>query len=135
MKKIYLLMMYILIALPFALSACSLEDEDDVKKDWTEKKVVEVGPEIVPVYAWFDSDYSVDGMRVKNLASSGWGSYTLDFIQGFHFEPGYSYELKVEVTHLGNPPADASDITCRLISVVAKYPAIYYDECSTATHP
>jgi hypothetical protein len=133
MKKIYLLMVCILIALPFTVSACSLDDEDE-EKDWTEQKVVEVGPEIVPVYAWFDSDYSVDGIRVKNLESSGWGSYTLDFIQGFNFEPGYYYELKVEVTHLGNPPADASDITCRLISEVAKYPAIYYDGCPTAAH-
>jgi hypothetical protein len=133
MKKIYLPMMGVLIALPFALSACSLDDEDE-EKDWTEQKLVEVGPYIVPVYVWEDPNIYVDGIRVKNLGSSRWEPYCLDFIQGFEFEPGYYYELKVEVTHLGNPPADGYDITCRLISEVAKYPDIYYDGCPTTTH-
>jgi hypothetical protein len=37
MKKIYLLMMSVLITLPFTLSACSLDDDEE-EKDWTEQK-------------------------------------------------------------------------------------------------
>lgn len=41
-------------------------------------------------------------------------------IAGFEHEPSYEYELKVEVTPVAAPAADASSVQYRLLEVVAK---------------
>jgi heat shock protein HslJ len=43
-------------------------------------------------------------------------------IEGFEFEPGYTYELRVLVEPVANPPADASSLRYTLIEVVSKEP-------------
>lgn len=43
-------------------------------------------------------------------------------IEGFTFEPGHVYELRVEVSKVDNPPADGSSLRYRLIEIVAKKP-------------
>jgi hypothetical protein len=45
-------------------------------------------------------------------------------IQGFDYEPGYTYELIVEKVPVDNPPADASSIQWTLIDVVSKTPVV-----------
>ena len=47
-------------------------------------------------------------------------SYFYSPIEGFTFEEGFTYELKVEVTDVDNPPADASSKRYRLIEVISK---------------
>lgn len=56
-------------------------------------------------------------MRVKDSPE---GEYELFYstIEGFEFQPGYEYELTVEVTPVENPPADAPDETWTLVDVV-----------------
>jgi heat shock protein HslJ len=44
-------------------------------------------------------------------------------IEGFTYEPGYNYELKVMVTDVENPPADGSALKYSLIEEVSKTPA------------
>lgn len=41
-------------------------------------------------------------------------------IEGFTYEPGYQYELKVKKTDVANPPADASSLRYSLVEVVSK---------------
>jgi hypothetical protein len=41
-------------------------------------------------------------------------------IQGFQYEPGYEYELRVRVEPVDNPPADASAYSYVLVDVVSK---------------
>jgi hypothetical protein len=41
-----------------------------------------------------------------------------DQIQGFTFEPGYAYELRVRRDTVANPPSDASRYTWTLIEIV-----------------
>jgi Domain of unknown function (DUF4377) len=44
-------------------------------------------------------------------------------IDGFSFEPGFTYELRVDVTEVASPPADASSLRYALVEVVDKAPA------------
>lgn len=57
-----------------------------------------------------------------DVKTSPSGDYELfyDHIDGFEFEPGYEYELRVRQDKVANPPADASDSTWTLIEVVNK---------------
>jgi hypothetical protein len=41
-------------------------------------------------------------------------------IEGFTYEEGNAYELRVEVTEVPNPPADAPSLAHRLVEVVSK---------------
>lgn len=47
-----------------------------------------------------------------------------DHIEGFEFEPGYTYELRVTVTEVANPPADASSMQWSLDEVVSQNRAL-----------
>ena len=61
-------------------------------------------------------------MQVKDSPD---GEYTLfyDQIDGFTFEEGYEYELKVSVEQVENPPADGSSLKYTLVEEVSKTPA------------
>jgi hypothetical protein len=41
-------------------------------------------------------------------------------IQGFEYEPTYTYELRVVVSPVANPPADAPSLRYELVEVVSK---------------
>ncbi len=43
-----------------------------------------------------------------------------DFIQGFNFQWGYSYKLKIKIKKLKNPPQDASDTEYILLKTISK---------------
>ena len=60
-------------------------------------------------------------MQVKETAEGGW-TYFYDRIEGFAFEPGFSYELLVKKEEVKNPPADASNIKWILVEEVSKSP-------------
>ena len=49
-----------------------------------------------------------------------------EFIQGFDFEWGYSYKLKILIHKLKNPPEDGSDTDYKLVKIVSKTNLIYY---------
>jgi hypothetical protein len=58
-------------------------------------------------------------MQVRSNESEDW-TWFYDSIEGFTHEPGYRYELRVEVTEVENPPADGSSKKYRLIETVSK---------------
>jgi uncharacterized protein DUF4377 len=58
-------------------------------------------------------------LRVRSSPSEEWRSF-FGVIDGFDYEPSYTYELRVEVTPLANPPADAPSLRYRLVEVVSK---------------
>ena len=41
-------------------------------------------------------------------------------IEGFTYEEGYKYALKVLVTQLKNPPADGHSETYKLLNIISK---------------
>ena len=58
-------------------------------------------------------------MQVKENASESWSSFYSN-IEGFTYEPGYEYVLKVKTEKIANPPADGSSIKYTLIEQVSK---------------
>jgi hypothetical protein len=61
-------------------------------------------------------------MQVRSAPDEPWELF-YDQIDGFTFEPGFTYELRVRVTAVDNPPADASSLRYTLVDVVDKTPA------------
>ena len=56
-------------------------------------------------------------LLVKESKEADW-SYFYDQIEGFQYEPGYSYTLLVKITTIDNPPQDASSRHYQLIKVL-----------------
>ena len=115
LKKAIILFGLLLAIVPILCMASCTKDNDDV--DWSEEKVIEVSPEIVPVYIFGDPN-KVDGMLVKIDGENN--TYPIRFIDGFEFETGYAYILKVRITHLANPPQDGYNVRLELVSLISK---------------
>ncbi len=58
-------------------------------------------------------------MLVKENLDSDWKNF-YDQINGFKFQEGYEYKLKVKVTEIKNPPADASSLKYSLVEILEK---------------
>lgn len=58
-------------------------------------------------------------MRVRDGSDQPWRLF-YGAIEGFTFEPGYRYRLKVEEIPVENPPADASSVRTVLVEMVRK---------------
>jgi len=58
-------------------------------------------------------------LQVKEKESESWQNFYSN-IEGFTYEPGYEYILKVKTEKIANPPADASSIKYTLIKQVSK---------------
>ena len=58
-------------------------------------------------------------MLVKENLDDDW-TYFYDQIEGFDYEPGFEYELRINEEKVENPPADASSIRWVLVEVVSK---------------
>jgi hypothetical protein len=61
-------------------------------------------------------------LQVRREADKPWELF-YGGIDGFDFEPGFMYEVRVDVTDVDNPPADASSRRYSLVEVVDKTPA------------
>ncbi|MBG3131001.1 DUF4377 domain-containing protein [Proteus columbae] len=58
-------------------------------------------------------------MKVKELPAGEWSLFYQN-IDGFEYKAGTEYTLKVNVTDIPNPPADASSVKYTLVEVVDK---------------
>lgn len=99
------------------LTACS----DDEPRDKTKDIIMSVSEEPGVMYDLFDSEgkYPMVCMRVMDEDFPGeWRNLSMSAIEGFDYEPGHMYTLKVRRTILANPPADASAYTYRLLAIL-----------------
>lgn len=60
-------------------------------------------------------------LRIRSAESEPWTLF-YSRIEGFTFEEGHAYKLRVEVTSVANPPAGGSSERYRLLEVVSKTP-------------
>lgn len=60
-------------------------------------------------------------MLVRERPDADW-RYLYDSIQGFEFEPGFYYELRVGRRRIENPPIDGSSFRYVLLRLVSKVP-------------
>lgn len=58
-------------------------------------------------------------LQVKETPSASWTNFYSN-IEGFTYEPGYEYVLKVKTEKIANPPADGSSIKYTLVKQVSK---------------
>lgn len=112
------------LIIPFLFIAClfvSSCNDDDEPKDKTKDIIMSVSEEPGVMYDIFDSEgkYPMVCMRVMDEDFPGeWRNLPMSAIEGFNYEIGHMYTLKVRRTILANPPADASSYTYRLLAVL-----------------
>ncbi|HGN1704991.1 TPA: DUF4377 domain-containing protein [Providencia rettgeri] len=58
-------------------------------------------------------------MKVKENPNDDWQLF-YNSIQGFDYQPGFTYTLQVKQFDVPNPPADASSIRYELVKIVEK---------------
>lgn len=62
-------------------------------------------------------------LQVRESPDLPW-QYFYSEIEGFTFEPGFDYELRVREEKVANPPADGSSLRWTLVKVVSKRAAL-----------
>lgn len=100
--------------------SCSL-DNDGEPKDVVKEIMMSVSHETGITYNLFDTnaEYPIECMLVKEVGGDGrWQPLTFGAIEGFTYEKGHSYELRVRKTILANPPADGSNCRYKLIKIL-----------------
>lgn len=58
-------------------------------------------------------------LQVKETPTGEWTNFYTN-INGFTYEPGYEYVLKVKTQKIANPPADGSSIKYTLLKQISK---------------
>lgn len=108
------------------LSSC-LNDDDDV--DVVKNIIMNVDSEPCEVYPFgWEITSPALGMKIKEENSKEWQNESQYAIEGFTFEPGYFYTLKVKKTILANPPADSGNVRYQLIEILKKEKDSSYKE-------
>lgn len=101
------------------LTACS---DDEEPKDSAKEIRMQISAETGVMYGLFD-DKMENPIECMLVESEDFPGETLQLgfneIEGFTYERGHEYYLSVKRTILANPPADASDRTYSLISILA----------------
>jgi hypothetical protein len=118
------------VTLLFALAACQPVRDTRTNSEPVEKTLY-VGAELVDCVG-------VGPMQCMLVKENPEDEYQLFYseIEGFTFEPGYTYELRVLVEPVANAPADASSLKYTLIEVVSQEPvAAEAADAAGATEP
>lgn len=127
MKLKFGLLIMTLVATIIVTVACSpaggspagsqAEPTAGTEANMAEEKTLFVGPELVDCVG-------VGPMKCMQVKEDPNGDYLLFYspIEGFEFEPGNEYELRVRVETIPNPPADASSLRYVLTEQVSKTP-------------
>lgn len=92
---------------------------DDKPEDWSEIVNLYISAE-TGNYKPLGAEKVLEGMKIREKLTEDWEIVHFKTIEGFSYEKGYSYTLKVEKIHLGNPPADGLDIRYKLIEILSK---------------
>lgn len=117
--KIYLRALLIALVTIFGLTACMNEDEP---KDITKEVTMYVSSKTGIMYNLFDSEreFPIECMLVKEQREDEYHPLAFSGIQGFEYEKGYEYDLRVNKTTLANPPADGNIYKYQLVRVIEK---------------
>ena len=107
------------------LSSCLNDDED---MDVVKNIILEVDSHPCTVNPEWGVPTPIPGMSIKEENSSEWKKVPQSTVEGFTFETGYLYILKVKKTILANPPADSGNVRYQLIEVLKKEKDSSYKE-------
>ena len=117
--EFYLRTLLIAFVAILGLTACTNEDEP---KDITKEVTMYVSSETGTMDDFFDADKTnpIECMLVKEQGEDEYRPLAFCGIQGFEYEKGYEYDLRVNKTTLANPPADGRIYKYQLVRVVEK---------------
>lgn len=103
----------------FGPTACLNEDGP---KDITREVTMYVSSETGTMYVFGDADRTnpIECMLVKEHGEKEYRTMAFGGIQGFEYEKGHEYDLRVNKTTLANPPADGGMYKYRLVRIVEK---------------
>lgn len=107
--KRYLLL---LLLAAFAFTACDKNDDYEVR-EWTiasQLGIAHGSHTLQPV------------LLVKTNNDTSWRA-VYSGIEGFDYEPGYEYRLRIMATQLSDPPQDGSSVRYTLLEQLSKTPA------------
>lgn len=107
--KRYLLL---LLLSAFAFTACD-KDDDYTVREWTiasQLGIAHGAHTLQPV------------LLVKTGDDISWRA-VYSGIEGFDYEPGYEYRLRIKAEQLANPPQDGSSVRYTLLEQISKTPA------------
>lgn len=111
-----LIIPFILIA-SLLVSGCSDDETKDVVKEINMSIFSETGI----IYDWSDEnkEYPIECMLVMSEDNPGvWEPLRFKAIEGFTYERGHEYELRIKRTILANPPMDGSNRTYSLVRIL-----------------
>jgi hypothetical protein len=80
--------------------------------------VLEIGPTAIPCTGFGPQEC----LQVRERGETDW-TFFYDYIEGFTFEAGFTYLVRVERTTVSDPPPDASAYKWRLLELISKTPA------------
>ena len=66
--------------------------------------------------------FSQECYSVRQPSTTNWTLF-YDTIEGFDYQSGFEYTIRVERRSVPNPPADGSSFSYRLLAVLRKVPA------------
>lgn len=110
--------------IPFLFIVCLFMTsclDDDEPRDKTKDIIMSVSEETGIMYDIFDDkrEYPIVCLRIMDEDFPGeWRNLAMNAIEGFDYESGHRYTLKVRRTIFANPPADASSYTYRLLEIL-----------------
>lgn len=125
--------LYALLTLVLPMTFCGCIDDDDLQ-DKVDDIYLEVS-EITQTSA--NTNFATgpfEYMLVRTSNEKGWKYLSIGAIEGFTYEFGHRYELKVRRTTLANPPMDGGGVTYKLLQVVANEDMTKKDEPSEPTY-
>lgn len=105
----------LLTALSFLWVGC---DNDDTPGDTYADIIMQVSETTVYDPVW-GSDTPMEHMLVKEQSDAEWQPLLMGSIEGFEYEQGHAYELKVRKTTLANPPQNGTNCTYRLLEIIS----------------
>lgn len=107
--KRYIILLFISA---FALTACNKEDDYSVR-EWTVASQLGISHGYLALQPV---------LLVKANDDTSWRAL-YEAIEGFDFQPGYEYRLRIKARQLSDPPQDASSIRYSLLELISKTPA------------
>lgn len=96
-----------LCLMPFLLCMNSCKEEGPLGE-----QVIWIGPNVVDCMG----EGPVKCMQIRWTEDGEWETF-YDHVQGFQYEVGWTYRLRVNIAERENPPADASSLRYELIEV------------------
>jgi len=115
-KRFQVISYLFILCIMMSLSSCF--NDDNNPKDWTETVNLYVSSETASFKPL--EGIEGEGMKIKEKEGAAWTVVAFSTISEFTYKKGYNYLLETEKTHLGNPPADGSNISYKLVKIISK---------------